>query len=158
MLESVAIHPGYPAPALHLLFGRPRDVAMPRTRATSPADRWEDVRSYESSALTCVEVAICAVDARLEGGPRAGHEPGPGTNAQARAIAQIDALFRDAVITAGDAARRKQRMLMLGDVCVRLNTLIDLFDDGYLSVEELGERKSALSARLSVALVPSLAD
>jgi len=158
MLESVAIHPGYPAPALHLLFGHPSDVSMLRPRATSPANRWEEVRSYESSALSCVEAAMRSVDARIDGGPSAGHEPGPGTNAQARAISQLEALRGEASITPGEAAQRKERLLSLGDVCVRLNTLIDLFDEGYLSAEELGERRSALAARLSVGLTASLAD
>jgi hypothetical protein len=116
---------------------------------------WVDVRSYEACAIGALAEALRAIDNRIEGDAALMlSEHVPGSWEQSRAEVEIRELAARGAVSTAEAKARRERVLVLGDVSVRLRTLVELFDGGYLSAEELEAKRSQLVKRLSLALIP----
>lgn len=118
------------------------------------SEPWAAVRHYEEHAIGAISEALRVIDDCIAGrcgAPLAEHAPSSWD--QARALAELKDLADRGDVQEEDARRRKERLLALGETCVRLRTLIELHDHGYLSIEELDRKRSALIDALSTALV-----
>jgi hypothetical protein len=95
------------------------------------------------------------IDARVAGIDGAFlSEQAPSSWAQASALAELSQLAEFGVISADDARHRKDRLIMLGEVCVRLRTLVELHSNGILATDQLDTKRATLVRTLSTALVP----
>lgn len=140
-----------------------RSSLIPTAEATSSAsapalpdvDHWINVRRYEERAVGALTESLRVIDARASGDratrPRAAM---PSSWEQAGALAEIVRVEAGGQVSPSDVRQRRERLLTLGDVSVRVRTLIELFDGGYLSTEELAAKRAALVAQLSTALIP----
>jgi hypothetical protein len=114
---------------------------------------WAAVRHYEELAVGGLSEALRVIDdcvAGQCGAPLAEHAPSSWD--QARALAELKDLTNRGELSEEAARRRKERLLALGETCVRLRTLIELRDHGFLSVEDLDQKRLALVNALSATL------
>ena len=130
------------------------DVEVP-TEGRVAMDLWSVVRRYEESALGALAEALRVIDDRAEGktGPKLS-ESSPSSFEQAQAVAEIENLVANGIVSAGKGKTRRERLTTLGDVCVRLRTLIELYDSGFLTEQELETKRAKLVKVLSDALIP----
>jgi hypothetical protein len=115
---------------------------------------WAAVRRYEETAVGALAEALRIIDDRIAGrdsAPLAEHAPSSWD--QARALAELNDLVQRASLSPDDARHRKERLLALGDVCVRLRTLVELHGNGYLTIDDLDQKRAKLVRSLSNALV-----
>lgn len=122
--------------------------------APEPVDPWAAIRRFEATALDALDELFHAIDRRAAGrNPIELGQPPPSSYDQARALAELAELLANGEVTGTDAGRRRERILALGDICVRLRTLIELHASGHLTDAELGLKRKKLVDGLSISLV-----
>jgi hypothetical protein len=117
------------------------------------ADVWPAVRSYEESAVGALSDVLRVIDARVRGDKTVLlAEHAPGSWEQARALAELTEMVNQRAIGADDARHRRERLISLGEVCVRLRTLVELHTNGILATDQLDAKRASLLQGLSAAL------
>jgi hypothetical protein len=145
-VERTAVAPTAPAPI---------DVIV--TRPPSPVQElpWAAVRRYEAAAVGALAEVLRAIDDRVAGRePPALSEAPPSSFDQARALTELNEMLAEGAIDAETARGRRDRLIILGDVCVRLRTVAELHAGGHLSADELEAKRASLSRSLSEVLMP----
>lgn len=135
-----------------------QQVPVPESVQPQPdpasAEPWAAIKRYEETAVGALSEALRIVDARVAGREAAPlSEHAPSSWDQARALAELKELVLSGAVSADEARHRQERLLALGEVCVRLRTLIELHASGHLSAADLDEKRANLMQRLSTALV-----
>lgn len=136
----------------------PAGDVEPDPLVTITTEPWAAVRRYEEIAVGALSEALRVIDDCVAGhcgAPLAEHAPSSWD--QARALAELKELVARGDVSEDDARHRKERLLALGETCVRLRTLIELHDHGYLSAGDLDRKRVSLVNGLSAALVRSTA-
>jgi hypothetical protein len=111
------------------------------------------VRAYEESAVGALTDVLRAIDARVTGNETTDiTERSPGSWDQARALTELSQAAERGEITVADARHRTERLIALGDVCVRLRTLVELHANGILASGDLDAKRIDLMNTLSAAL------
>gem|GEM_PF-4655450 len=125
-----------------------------RASSTGSNDAWANIKQYEELAIGALSDVLHVIGGRVNGDLYANlTETTPSSWEQAQALAELASLYSTGTVTAHIAALRRERILALGEVCVRLRTLVELFDGGYLAPEDLESRRVKLISRLSNSLV-----
>lgn len=116
-------------------------------------DPWPCLRRYEEQAVGVLSDALSVIDRRVAGDQTAqltAHAPN--SLEQSRAITELADNVREGIVTAEIAKKRRDRLMAIGDVCVRLRTLIELHTGGYMDDAQLDKKRVALIESLSSAL------
>ncbi|HEY7030622.1 MAG TPA: hypothetical protein VH482_04800, partial [Thermomicrobiales bacterium] len=76
----------------------------------------------------------------------------PSTADQAAALAELAALCQAGMVAPDELRGRSDRILALGDACVRLRTLLELRDAGHVTDADLARRQEAITAQLAAVM------
>jgi hypothetical protein len=125
------------------------------TVAPKTGERWAAVKKYEEAAVGALAEALRVIDDRVAGNRETRlSEAAPSSLDQANAIAEITTMSAQSQISGDEAKAKRDRLMSLGDVSVRLRTLVELFDTDFLTSEELEAKRSKLVKQLSGVLLP----
>ena len=131
----------------------PADAPVPMSPPLA-AEPWAVIRRFESSALNCLDELFRAIDLRVaHRNPIVLTQAPPSSFEQSRALAELAELQQRGVVDDVTARKRSERLVALGDICVRLKTLVELHETGYLTNDELGLKRKKLVDGLSISLV-----
>ena len=116
----------------------------------SDTDEWPAVRAYEETAIGALSDVLRVIDARAQGDRAAALTVyAPASWEQARALAELTEMAQHGAISAEDARHRRERLTALGEVCVRLRTLVELHANGILAADQLDAKRESLLQGLS---------
>jgi hypothetical protein len=138
-----------PSPATMASDDAAAEARSQQTEAPDVSVCWPRATAYESAAVEALAETLAAIRDRGEGRvtPLAASIPTPAD--QSAALAELAALSQTGIVTPDELRGRSDRILALGDACVRLRTLLELRDAGHVSDDDLARRQQSITAQLA---------
>jgi hypothetical protein len=126
--------------------------AAPRADASPDTEQLPRVMAYEAATVAVLEEILAAIRDRVTGRMTPLAISLPTAADQTAALAELDALSATGVVAPDQLRARTDRLLALGDACVRLHTLVELRDAGHVTDGDLARRQQTIAAQLAAAM------
>jgi hypothetical protein len=128
------------------------EPSVNESEETDASVHWPRAAAYESAAVGTLAAILAAIRDRVDGRMTPVSAALPSTADQAAALAELAALCQAGMMAPDELRGRSDRLLALGDACVRLRTLLELRDAGHVSDDDLARRQEAITAQLAAVM------